>query len=83
VQAEEAVDARVKLTVRQTVFSLVVTMITAIGTAGVLGFGAVHVLRGNLSVGELLVVMGYIGSMYKPLEEISNTSARCSSSSSA
>jgi ABC-type multidrug transport system fused ATPase/permease subunit len=73
VQAEEAVDARVKLTVRQTVFSLVVTMITAVGTAGVLGFGAVHVLRGNLSVGELLVVMGYIGSMYKPLEEISNT----------
>ena len=73
VQGEEAVDARVRLTVRQTVFSLVVTMITAAGTAVVLGFGAHHVLRGDLSVGELLVVMGYIASLYKPLEEISNT----------
>ncbi len=72
-QAEEAVDARVKLTVRQTVFSLVVTMITALGTAGVLGFGAYHVLRKDLTAGELLVVMGYIASMYKPLEQISNT----------
>ena len=72
-QAEEAVDARIKLTVRQTVFSLVVTMITAVGTAGVLAFGAYHVIRDDMSVGELLVVMGYISSMYKPLEEISNT----------
>ena len=38
-QGEEAVDARVKLTVRQTLFSLAVTPITAIGTALVLGFG--------------------------------------------
>ncbi|MBA2517299.1 MAG: ABC transporter ATP-binding protein [Solirubrobacterales bacterium] len=72
-QAEEAVDARVALTVRQTVFSLVVTMTTAAGTALVLGFGAYGVLRKELSAGELLVVMGYITSLYKPLEQVSNT----------
>ena len=72
-QAEEAVDARVDLTVRQTMFSLVVTMTTAIGTALVLGYGAHGVLKKNLTVGELLVVMGYISSLYKPLEQISNT----------
>jgi ATP-binding cassette subfamily B protein len=72
-QGERAVEARVRLTVRQTVFSLVVTMITAIGTALVLGFGAYHVLQGDLTAGELLVVMGYIASLYKPLEQISNT----------
>ncbi|HZH24986.1 MAG TPA: ABC transporter ATP-binding protein, partial [Solirubrobacteraceae bacterium] len=72
-QAEEAVDARVSLTVRQTVFSLVVTMTTAAGTALVLGFGAYGVLRKELSAGELLVVMGYIGALYKPLEQVSNT----------
>jgi ATP-binding cassette subfamily B protein/subfamily B ATP-binding cassette protein MsbA len=54
-------------------FSLVVTMITATGTALVLGVGARGVLRGELSVGELLVVMGYVASLYKPLEQISNT----------
>ena len=72
-QGERAVEARVRLTVRQTMFSLVVTMITATGTALVLGFGAYHVIHGDLTAGELLVVMGYISSLYKPLEQISNT----------
>ena len=72
-QGEEAVNARVGLTVRQTVFSLVVTMITAIGSALVLGFGAHYVIKGGMTPGELLVVMGYIASMYKPLEQISHT----------
>ncbi|HEU4703714.1 MAG TPA: ABC transporter ATP-binding protein [Conexibacter sp.] len=72
-QGEEAVDARVHLTVRQTTFTLVVTMITAIGTALVLGFGAHHVLERDMTVGELVVVMGYIASIYKPLEQISST----------
>jgi ATP-binding cassette, subfamily B, bacterial len=72
-QGEEAVDARVRLTVRQTAFSLVVTLITAVGTALVLGLGAHFVIQGDLTAGELLVVMGYIAAIYKPLEEISNT----------
>jgi ATP-binding cassette, subfamily B, bacterial len=74
-QGEEAVDARVKLSVRQTVFSLVVNTITAAGTALVLGFGAWHVLERDLTVGELLVVMGYIAAIYQPLEQISSTIA--------
>ena len=72
-QGEEAVDARVRLTVRQTMFALAVTMITAIGSALVLGFGAFRVLKGDLSAGELLVVIGYVAAMYKPLEQISTT----------
>src|SRR5215213_4585077 len=72
-QAEDAVNARVRLTVQQTMFSLAVTVITAIGTALVLGFGAHYVIQGSLTAGELLVVMGYIASLYKPLEQISNT----------
>jgi len=72
-QAREAVDARVDLTVRQTLFSLVVTMTTAIGSALVLAFGAYYVIQKRMSVGELLVVMGYIAALYKPLEQISHT----------
>jgi ATP-binding cassette, subfamily B, bacterial len=72
-QGEQAVDARVRLTVRQTTFSLVVTMITQLGTALVLGVGAYHVLHGQLTAGELLVVMGYISQLYTPLEQISST----------
>ncbi|MGH2841449.1 MAG: ABC transporter ATP-binding protein, partial [Solirubrobacteraceae bacterium] len=72
-QAKEAVDARVDLTVRQTLFTLVVTMTTAIGSALVLAFGAYYVMQNRMSVGELLVVMGYVAALYKPLEQISNT----------
>lgn len=72
-QGEEAVDARVRVTVKQTVFNLVVNLITAGGTAAVLGLGAYQVRRGNLSVGELLVLLAYIRSVYTPLETISTT----------
>jgi ATP-binding cassette subfamily B protein/subfamily B ATP-binding cassette protein MsbA len=68
---ESAVDARVKLTVRQTMFSLAVNGITALGTALVLLVGSLHVLGGTLTTGELLVVMAYIASVYSPLEVIS------------
>lgn len=68
---ERTVDARVKLTVRQTLFSLAVNTTTAAGTAVVLGVGAHHVLEGKLSIGQLLVVMSYIAAVYKPLEAIS------------
>jgi ATP-binding cassette subfamily B protein len=72
-QGETAVDARVNLTVRQTLFSLAVTSCTAVGTALVLGFGAYGVLHNRLTVGELLVVLAYIAAVYKPLETISST----------
>lgn len=72
-QGEKATDARIRLTVRQTVFSLAVNTITAIGTALVLGFGANHVLQGRLTAGQLLVMIGYIAAIYKPLEAISTT----------
>ncbi len=72
-QGERALDARVKLTVRQTLFSLAVNMTTAIGTALVLGIGAYHVLGGRLTVGQLLVVLSYIAAVYQPLQSISTT----------
>ena len=72
-QGEGAVTARVRLTVQQTAFSLMVNSATAGGTALVLWFGAHRVLEGRLTVGELIVVTTYIASVYQPLEAISTT----------
>lgn len=72
-QGERAVNARVKLTVRQTMFRLAVNTITAAGTALVLGFGAYFALQGRLTIGELLVVLSYLAAVYQPLESISTT----------
>jgi ABC-type multidrug transport system fused ATPase/permease subunit len=48
-------------------------MTTAIGNALVLGVGAYFVLQHRITPGELLVVIGYVASLYTPLEQISNT----------
>jgi ATP-binding cassette subfamily B protein/subfamily B ATP-binding cassette protein MsbA len=80
-QGERAVDARIRVTLRQTVFTLVVDTITALGTALVLGLGAYYVLRDasnppgqpRFTVGDLTVVMFNIAMVYKPLETISTT----------
>jgi ATP-binding cassette, subfamily B, bacterial len=73
---EESVDARVRLTVRQTAFKLVVGLITAVGTALVLGFGAIKVLDGQITTGELLVVLAYVAAVYAPLEMLSSSMAQ-------
>ncbi len=70
-QAAKAVDARVGITVRQTLFSLVVNMTTAIGTAAVWAYGGYRVLQGRLTVGDLAVVIIYLAKVYQPLEQIS------------
>jgi ABC-type multidrug transport system fused ATPase/permease subunit len=72
-QGEQAVDARVKLTVRQTLFSLVVATITGIGLALVIAIGARHVLKGALTIGLLYMFIDYLRKIYQPLEAISYT----------
>jgi ABC-type multidrug transport system fused ATPase/permease subunit len=72
-QGSDAVDARVGVTVRQTAFSLAVNTATAAGTALVLGVGVWRILGGALTAGQLLVVLSYVASIYKPLEAITNT----------
>jgi len=72
-KTDNAIEARVDVTVRQTLFSLAVTTTTALGTALVLGVGAYHAIDGRVTAGELLVVLAYIAAVYKPLETISYT----------
>jgi len=72
-QGLRANDARLRVTVRQELFALAVNAASAVGTALVLGYGAHLALSGRLTVGELLIVLAYIGSVYKPLEAISGT----------
>lgn len=70
---EKTVDARVRVTVKQTLFSLAVNTITAAGIALVLGFGVYQILQARMTAGELLVIFSYITSIYAPLEAISTT----------
>ena len=49
-------------------------IITALGTAGAVLFGGTEVLRGNMLPGELVLVMAYLSSMYKPIRQLSKLS---------
>lgn len=72
-QGQTAVDERVKLTVSQSLYTLGVQTATAAGASLIMGVGAWHVMQGKLSVGELIVLLTYIVSVYQPLEQISGT----------
>jgi len=72
-QGEQMTDERIKLTVTQSFFKLVVNFLTSGGTAAVLGYGAFRVLNGHITAGELLVMLAYIASVYTPLEAMTST----------
>jgi ABC-type multidrug transport system fused ATPase/permease subunit len=72
-QGEIAVKARVRLTLLQMSFTMAVGVTVATGTAIVLGVGAFQIVEQRLTIGQLLVVMAYIGSVYGPLSMIANS----------
>jgi ATP-binding cassette, subfamily B, bacterial len=74
-QGEEWVGETVALTVRQTIFKLAVSAITSAGTAAVIGVGAYQAVHGEITAGQLLVVLSYIAQVYQPLEDLTHTIA--------
>lgn len=52
-------------------YDLLIGVTTAVGTAVVLYIGVLHVRRGVLSLGDLLLVTGYIAQLYEPLKAVS------------
>jgi ATP-binding cassette subfamily B protein/subfamily B ATP-binding cassette protein MsbA len=71
--ARRTLDARVDLTWQESLFSVVVSGITIIGTAIVVGFGGLAVMRGTMTVGGLIVVVAYLQAVYGPLSSIAHT----------
>jgi ATP-binding cassette subfamily B protein len=68
----EGMRARIRLLLTGSGFSLLIGLVTALGTAGVLYLGVRHVQTGALTLGNLLLMMGYIAQLYSPLRTISN-----------
>jgi ATP-binding cassette, subfamily B, bacterial len=69
----ETMQARLRLTWQESLFSIWVTAITLAGTALVLVVGGLHVLDGTLTIGSLLVVVAYLAAVYSPLSQIAHT----------
>ena len=70
-RAAAGMRARLRLSVLEGGFGLLVNLTTAVGGAVVLFLGIQQVLAGTLSLGALLAVLAYLGQLYRPLETIS------------
>ncbi len=68
--SKEGLRARIRTGVVGGFFELLVGLITASGTAAVLWLGVSHVRAGVLTLGDLLLVMAYLGQLYEPLRTI-------------
>lgn len=60
-------------------FDFFTSMIMALGTAAVLFIGVQHVQHGLLTIGELLMVMAYLGQIYAPLDTATKKAAELQS----
>jgi len=79
---EEFNDARFRHSTRETVattvslmniqmqFKILIGLATAAGTAAILWFGTRHALQGLLSIGDIVLFLSYLGSLYAPLEAV-------------
>jgi ABC-type multidrug transport system fused ATPase/permease subunit len=69
-------DARIAITWQQSLFSVVVSTITILGTALVVIVGGRFVMSGKLTIGELTVVISYLAAVYGPLSAIAHTTGQ-------
>jgi ATP-binding cassette subfamily B protein len=70
-RSQRGVRARLRLTLADGSFTIVVGLTTAVGTASVLFIGIRHVKSGALTLGELLLVMSYLSQIFGPLRTMS------------
>jgi ATP-binding cassette subfamily B protein/subfamily B ATP-binding cassette protein MsbA len=68
--SEASLAAGLRLYTLQTVYSGVVGVVIAVGTALVVWMGARHVMAGTLTVGELVVFVAYLAALYGPINSM-------------
>ena len=71
----DSLKARIRYLVTESGMAILVGLTTAAGTAAVLYVGAMQVLAGRLTLGELILILSYIGQLYGPLKAISGKAA--------
>jgi ATP-binding cassette subfamily B protein/subfamily B ATP-binding cassette protein MsbA len=73
---DRTMRARIAVTWQQALFGAIVGTITIAGTGLVLVVGGMHVLSGQMMVGDMYVVISYLGAVYGPLSAIAHTTGQ-------
>ena len=77
--SERSLSLSLRLYGTETVFVLVVESLLAVGTAAIVWLGAMRVLGGTLSIGELTIFLSYLRDLYQPIQSVSQNLAEISS----
>ena len=72
-QAQQSLQANLRLTLTNVNSALVISTLMVLGTAVMYYVGTMHVLAGALSLGSLLVFSAYLLMLYQPLESLTYT----------
>jgi ATP-binding cassette, subfamily B, bacterial len=70
-RANRGLREQLRVVALESGFGLFVAAVVAAGTAAVLYLGVRQVQAGQLTLGSLLLVLGYLAQIYKPLETVS------------
>lgn len=70
-QSTEGMRARMRYKTSSGFLALLLGVTTALGTAAVLFIGVTNILAGILTLGSLLLILGYLAQFYSPLKTIS------------
>src|SRR6184192_2245176 len=71
----ESMRARLKLALAEGKYNFLVGLTSAIGTASVLFVGFRQVQSGAITLGDLMLMMGYVAQLYEPLKTMGKNSA--------
>ncbi|PYJ83310.1 MAG: ABC transporter ATP-binding protein [Verrucomicrobia bacterium] len=72
-QAQQSLQANLRLTLTNVNSALVISTLMVLGTAAMYYVGTLHVLAGTLTLGTLLIFSAYLLMLYQPLESITYT----------
>lgn len=75
-----SLNAHIKVAAAEGLVGLLASLTTAVGTAVVIFIGVLHVQEGRLTLGDLILVIGYMAQLYGPLKTLSQSVATLQSS---
>jgi ATP-binding cassette subfamily B protein len=70
-RASEGMRARLRVAVIDGSFWVAIALVTALGTGSVMYVGFLSVESGSMTLGSLLLIMGYLAELYSPMSKIS------------
>jgi len=78
-ESERSLALSLRLYRTQTLFVLVVECLLAAGTAAIVWLGALRVMAGTLTIGQLTVFLSYLRDLYQPVHSVSQNLAEINS----